>query len=119
MRNYKFRAFDKRTGKMIQTGIQFNNTTMELDCIPDLILMQFTGLLDRQGKEIYEGDILAMSSHNVYVVVFRDGAFAEIHNPDDGWIHWLKDGGEVRKGKRQHFDEVIGNIYENKELLDS
>ena len=57
------------------------------------ILMQFTGLLDKNGKEIYEGDIT-----NVGIVEWDHGQFTErLYAPDD--------------------IEVIGNIYSNPELL--
>lgn len=77
----------------------------------DCALMQFTGLKDKNGKEIYEGDILESDNENFAtgVVVYDDGRFA-IKKPN---------------GKIISYDhtiwtayEVIGNIYENPELLE-
>jgi len=62
---------------------------------PRYILMQFTGLKDKNGKEIYEGDILKHNQGN-YAIEFIAGAFSYDENNEL---------------------EVIGNIYENPDLL--
>ena len=110
MRSYKFRAFDKRIGKMIQTGIQFNNTTMELACIPDLILMQATGLSDKQGKEIYEGDLLKLDDGRSVEVMFSFCMF----KVSDGYFTTPLTTA-VCPAKPDC--KVIGNIYENVEII--
>ena len=68
---------------------------------------QFTGLLDKQGKEIYEGDIVKHTSGEPEVnsVEYYCG---EWHLEPHG-LHLPDENGQV---------EVIGNIYENKELLE-
>ena len=77
----------------------------------------FIGIRDSKGIEIYEGDIPQAGGDKRlhYVVVFRDGSFAEIHEPDDGWIHYFKD---MVNNKGQIHDEVIGNKWANQELLE-
>lgn len=68
-------------------------------------IMQFTGLKDKNGIEIYEGDILDTKC----VVSFKDGMFGifDKHN-------YMGLNSYMSK-----FREVIGNIYENPELLQS
>ena len=105
MREIKFRAWDKHISKMIQSGIQFNNTTMTLECrIPSLVLMQYTGLKDKNGKEIYEGDILKFDTFSVLAVNVYDAG---------GWNPFIDD---CQTDSSWHY-MIIGNIYENPELL--
>lgn len=73
----------------------------------DIDLMQYTGLKDMRGKEIYEGDILFESfSEEYFKVVFENGSFRA---EDD------KDSLDLED--YAHICEVVGNIYENPELL--
>lgn len=79
----------------------------------DLKIMQYTGLKDKNNKEIYDGDIL--SDGNIkkpYKVVFENGSFkAEFEGDFDEYSFDLID--VVAQGC-----EVIGNIYENLELME-
>lgn len=71
------------------------------------ILEQFTGLKDKNGKDIYEGDILKCEYGFMWRVEFSNGAF----QLDDGF-----GGSYVICG---HDEKVVGNIHENPELLDN
>lgn len=71
-------------------------------------VMQYTGLKDRNGKEIYEGDILDCGEyHGIKEVVFMNGSY-KIRG---------KMGQMVGFGSWANKTKVIGNIHENPELL--
>lgn len=159
MREIKFRAWDKKTKKMIFTGFhvmgevtcfslidQYINENRcgadtSLDRWNDIKLMQYTGLKDKNGTEIYEGDILAQRKHFIQgkqtqfgqaAVKFGeyDDSGIEFGSPGIGWYvdgysgYIREDGREDRYSVEQESlveylnYEVIGNIYENKELLE-
>lgn len=109
---YKFRAWDIYKKQMIQAkGIKqypsgdwsiWDGETEILPC--NIILMQFTGLTDRNGKEIWEGDILASSHTANQVVEYEHDRF--ILKPDN-YDLW----------KVCEYWEVIGSLYEHPELL--
>ena len=128
MREFKFRAWDgtgmfpvdtiefpmggtRWYGPGVGRGTVYANP--DFDWKVDSVLMQYTGLKDRDGKEIYEGDIVKLDSwEGVQQIVFIEGAFclADKHGWYVGDIHYIN-----------HADKnqatIIGNIWENPELL--
>lgn len=116
----KFRAWDKRDRLMFTENVllQFKLNTPLGNVIPESIeLMQFTGLFDKNSKEIYEGDF---ADHNgiLYECVFEEGMFNfRCHTwRDDG----LGESSRIPDDLVCNINEVvkvIGNIYENGDLL--
>ena len=121
MREFKFRAWCEKHKVMIYnirsiTWNEENNVFVNQDykCAGNEILMQYTGLKDIRGKEIYEGCIIRHKNpkpfkDSIYKVVFLNGGFT-IKNSD-----YAEDLNEFLKYSSGA--EVIGNIYEDSELL--
>lgn len=119
----KFRAWLKKEQKMDNEIDHISWLEDELYCIgdgitymvsaEDLVLMQSTGLKDKNGKEIFEGDIVKMakdvySEPTYYEVVRHYGGAYRLESKQHGCELWLRHNG----------CEVVGNIYENPELLE-
>ena len=77
---------------------------MVLEKIPDIIVTQWTGLIDKIGVKVYEGDILKNMNRYFVVVWNAEGACFEMSN-----------GYHLRKINLSY--EVVGNIYENQNLI--
>ena len=124
----RFRAWDKENKKMIDVDI-LNWNNGEVDFIGDgitfmleandIALMQSTGLTDKNGKEIFEGDIVKVTDGDERTN-FPDGGIGTICGLDEIFM-WYIDG-QVHNGlfdiSQEYYIEVIGNIYENPELLE-
>ena len=140
MRQIKFRAWIKNKEKMYNNVgfcpinnriiIDFSQCgSISFEKTDDVNLMQFTGLFDKNGKEIYEGDVVKIlytdwiscsgchetpSEHmnalaKTKVVLWSFNGFYVSHAVDGN--------SESMEPGKSGFIEVIGNIYENQELL--
>lgn len=130
MREIKFRAWNG--GEMKYSGIKVHadghfECDNHLDCIDfEPVLMQYTGLKDKDGVEIYEGDILKrvhfQCADGVNHYIHHTIKWSEKYN---GWVALNLSSMSESDGSPQLFvyakgeHEVIGNIYENPELLES
>jgi len=100
---------------LIQEGVllwQFGDSLSDIEVPDDFVVCFSIGLKDKQGKEIYEGDVIKLG-HTEFEVIFED--FAYRLKKTKGKITVLGDFWEIDKSCSKA--EVIGNIYENPELL--
>jgi uncharacterized phage protein (TIGR01671 family) len=116
----KFRVWDKLNNKLYSWRIDVN---YYLDgngqTSNDFILSQFTGLFDKNGKEIYEGDIIKWSSWD------KDTSFAKETTKKRHIVEWSNDKGcwfiekDVWNLGIYSDIEIIGNIYSTPQLLNN
>ena len=112
MREIKFRAWDVRERKMYFGDMGKYNSIAPFCNAPDkYMLMQYTGLKDKNGKEIYEGDIVKHKEDLSCATVVWD----EDYTGFTPFIYGLD--GEYGEDAGPEWYEVIGDIYENPELL--
>lgn len=127
----RFRAWDKVFKEMVQVNalvldeqvvkVTYKNGNVAKEDMKEYELMQSTGLKDKNGKEIFEGDIITNGMDIV-----------DVRNHETLGFYTLVNGREVFFGHGTSIEEfeediegfseiaeIIGNIYENKELLDA
>ena len=90
------------------------NQTINKDIDDGYVFMQFTGLHDKNGKEIYEGDIVHNISTKEKGYAVPQGWVGTVFYSIDRFL--LDCGGAVILSIKEPC-EIIGNIYENPELL--
>lgn len=118
MREIKFRVWCKKhkyiydacSLKFIGNKVSANDNS---SCIGEEVLMQYTGLKDKNGKEIYEGDIIKAYDHVIAVVEYgkQGEKFVEAS-------FYASYGNRGQSICQMELIEVLGNIYENPELLE-
>ena len=124
-REIKFRAWLKEDKKMVNVEtMDFTDKSMQYlekneiinayllkrMSFDDVELMQCTGVKDKNGKEIYEGDII--------ICKYGPQIAMEVKWVDEGFRTLGKYDGDNYVGFVKDSAEVIGNVYENKNLLE-
>ena len=127
----KFRAWDKVFKEMVQVNalvldeqvvkVTYKNGNVAKEDMKEYELMQSTGLKDKNGKEIFEGDILT-DGHTLGVLQNHQ-ALGFYMVDEKGKESFLSDtvdteGFEEAKEFMENSIEILGNIYENPELLE-
>jgi uncharacterized phage protein (TIGR01671 family) len=121
MREIKFRAYIPQMKRACLGGKGLTlNDIRKLDesyFRDDVVWVEFTGLHDKNDKGIYEGDIVKTQYDDLrnLVIIFRDGGFC----PSGDYKEDAKGLGIVPDNSLLYESEVIGNIYENPELLEA
>ena len=109
----KFRAYTEISNEVL--GMKYDVPHNYNDTV-----MQFTGLIDRNGKEIYEGDVVHNKSLSMKGEV-KVGSHETSLGKYYGWyIHrYMKIGKDKATSWESPHWEIIGNKYESKHLLDN
>ena len=138
MRDIKFRAWDKVSKKMLKIGLVdlddmtvYNAKSGDFRCsyqrktkysenesfedVERLIFMQYTGIKDKNEKEIFEGDIFVHNNQK-FEVIYDGTRFIGVDSDRSGNGYVCYVDSHYKDGSSSI--EVIGNIYENPELLE-
>ena len=132
MREVRFRAWNKRTAMMEEdfyirsNGSQYDLAELNYDTPHieiekvELEIMQYTGIKDQNGVEIFEGDIVAIENHPFEKTDDSDIGVKINGNYEVGWneddLTWC--AGSLLLARVGIYVRIIGNIYENSDLLE-
>lgn len=106
----RFRSYDKRNGRWSSSGAFYNNSTMQLEAISDLVVMQSAGMTDMGMEEYFEEDVfqieIGKNKGNVHIVVKNFGSFG-YYDKNQKWklLYEVSDR-----------SVIIGNVFDKPEL---
>jgi len=116
MREILFRAWFPETKVMSVEFTLEDALKHEVDYVGECIFLQYTGLKDRNGKKIFEGDIVKHFNEVLQIkYIIEEAKFYALSKY--GIREQLEVGAKLSSTSVKNF-EVIGNIYENKNLLE-
>lgn len=131
MRDIRFRVWDKTHSIMWYSSdsneiVVGENTVYILDTEPyahehsDCVPMQYTGIKDKHGTDVYEGDILCYRDEDgdkqYWPVSFENGCF--VVNGSAIWDYLRYDKNDQPTNHLEASLEVVGNIYNDKDVID-
>jgi len=113
MREIKFRAWHKGNNEWVEVTKHFDidgdGSMYLVSMLKPIVLMQWTGLLDKNGKAIFEGDIVKYEQP----LQLENGEIGIWH----GGNRVCRDIRHLDFPEKPEYLKIIGNIYENKDLL--
>lgn len=98
----------------------YNDDADDITCLKekDLIIEQCTGLKDKNGRLIYEGDIIKITGDVMTIPIFYEESKAFVNWDEDGFFLHFESGTIERLFQECCDYEVVGNLHENPELLE-
>jgi len=126
MRTIKFRAWDKFNGcyyysdKYKSLSAFFKECEKCIEADNGIVYQQFTGLKDKNGKDVFEGDVVEQSDDRYVVESCSGGYQLIVYQQTKCKCYWYKTGSLFNShALSENFCEIIGNIFENKNLLNN
>ena len=114
MENVKTMDFTDKTIRCLKKNEFINAYLLRRVSFDDVELMQYTGLKDKNGKEIYENDLISCNKYKNIVVFFENGCFKVKYSKNDTTNVTCTLDTFLEKYKCK----ISGNVYENKNLLE-